>query len=73
MGWYSYNNMKCKNCGYEYKQEIGTLNFYDKGHSECPKCKSEVCVDKDKNEREFLKNEDKFKKAFSNRRKRNEN
>lgn len=42
MGWYSFNNMKCKECGHEYKQDSGTLAMYDKGNYECPKCGSEV-------------------------------
>lgn len=55
MSWYAYNNMECRECGYEYKQETGTLSVYDKGHKECPKCGGEVFVDKEKNEKAILK------------------
>lgn len=70
MTWYAYNNMKCLSCGHRYKQENGTLNVYDKGHTECPLCGGEVVVDRNKSLQEFLALQETLKEQFTNRPKR---
>ena len=38
MSWKYYENIKCKDCNYEFQYNISTLNKNSKTFRRCPKC-----------------------------------